>query len=960
VPTALLPAQPRPEPGPVREKSNEGALLKDAQRARLSGRYKVAEEHYRKVLSRSPLHAGANVGLHATLMATGRYRNALDQAEKLCRRKPDSALFHMLKGQVLQVTGTYDGAEKAFRKALKQDPKRLRAKIHLGRLLSRLGRKEDARPHLEFFLDLYRSRERLTAEEFVFVGLACIELDRYPAVKEAYSRSFFEYANQMFEQAVEMDPACEEAYLPWGRIFLEKFNHPDAIKTFSELLKRNPRAAEARLGVALATLADLYSGTRRYEKALGSLNEAMAINPNLVAGHELRAELFLVDGQPNRALESLDRALRINPNAFSARALRAAVFRLRGDARAYEEEKKKVLALNPRCGDFFVTVASVLQSKFRYREAARLCEEALRRDPTCWRALTILGLNLMRLGDEERARVILERSHKNDPFNVYTYNMLQLLDVLQKHFTRVETEHFILRFRRREAEVLKPYAEDLLEEGFRRLTKKYGHTPKRKVLVEVFPDHANFSARSIGLPVCPAMGVCFGSVVTLLSPGSGAPFNWGRVLWHEFAHVITLQMTRNRIPRWLTEGISVFEESRGRPEWNREYERSLIEALYHGRLLKIAELDSGFVKPKFRGQVLLSYYQSAMVVEYVVARYGHATLLKLIGGYRDQKPPERIFRDVLGMGFEEFDRAFLAYSRKTLGRYALKPRYDRTDVEKYRELVREHPKNARYWSELARAYLHTGRDVDGEIAAGKALALDGQNADAHLVLAHLAAAAKNTKRAIQMYQKAVALGTTDLFGAHQSLGHLLKRARRPREALAHLLRAAEIFPKSADLWREIALLHKACGEEDRAMKALEKAAALDSKDFLSRRRLVKLYRIRQDRRSLGRVLGEIMYINPFIPEYHRLLASVHRVDRNWPLAEREYRMALRLRDSDEVGVRLGLAEALLELGKLEEAKKLVEHVLLGNPGETRAKDLLRRIEEKMRPPKDAPKEKRAF
>jgi hypothetical protein len=60
-----------------------------------------------------------------------------------------------------------------------------------------------------------------------------------------------------------------------------------------------------------------------------------------------------------------------------------------------------------------------------------------------------------------------------------------------------------------------------------------------------------------------ALGACFGRVVTLDSPHARKPgeYNWQPTLWHELAHVITLQMSNQRVPRWLTEGISVWERS---------------------------------------------------------------------------------------------------------------------------------------------------------------------------------------------------------------------------------------------------------------------------------------------------------------------------------------------------------------------------------------------------------------
>src|SRR5207249_6250298 len=86
------------------------------------------------------------------------------------------------------------------------------------------------------------------------------------------------------------------------------------------------------------------------------------------------------------------------------------------------------------------------------------------------------------------------------------------------------------------------YAPRLAEEAYAALTKKYGFTPKEQPLqVEVFPDHAGFAVRTLGLPGIGALGVCFGNVIALDSPRARKPgqFNWGSTLWHEFAHVIT-------------------------------------------------------------------------------------------------------------------------------------------------------------------------------------------------------------------------------------------------------------------------------------------------------------------------------------------------------------------------------------------------------------------------------------
>ena len=101
------------------------------------------------------------------------------------------------------------------------------------------------------------------------------------------------------------------------------------------------------------------------------------------------------------------------------------------------------------------------------------------------------------------------------------------------------------------------------------------------ILIEIFPKHDDFAVRNVGLPgMIGALGACFGRVVTMDSPQARPPgeFQWEATLWHELAHVITLQMSNQRVPRWLTEGISVYEEKRARPEWGREHGRGVRRA----------------------------------------------------------------------------------------------------------------------------------------------------------------------------------------------------------------------------------------------------------------------------------------------------------------------------------------------------------------------------------------------
>ena len=176
-------------------------------------------------------------------------------------------------------------------------------------------------------------------------------------------------------------------------------------------------------------------------------------------------------------------------------------------------------------------------------------------------------------------------------------------------FETVERGDLVVRLHPDEAPILREYVLDIAQEALDELSARYDMTVQTPVLVEVFPNHDDFAVRTLGLPgMIGALGACFGQVVTLDSPRARPPgdFNWMSTLWHEIAHVITLQMSSQRLPRWLSEGISTYEEKRKHLAWGRDQVLEFANALNSGTLLSISELDRGFTRPRVDIALLLS------------------------------------------------------------------------------------------------------------------------------------------------------------------------------------------------------------------------------------------------------------------------------------------------------------------------------------------------------------------
>jgi hypothetical protein len=139
--------------------------------------------------------------------------------------------------------------------------------------------------------------------------------------------------------------------------------------------------------------------------------------------------------------------------------------------------------------------------------------------------------------------------------------------------------------------------------GKQTLTAKYGIELAKPTYVEIFADQRDFAVRTFGLPDVPGfLGVCFGRVVTANSPASSSsPTNWESVLWHEFCHVVTLQMTKNKMPRWLSEGISVYEERQVDPSWGMRIDPRYREMILGEDLVPVGKLSAAFLAPRRRG-----------------------------------------------------------------------------------------------------------------------------------------------------------------------------------------------------------------------------------------------------------------------------------------------------------------------------------------------------------------------
>ena len=437
-------------------------------------------------------------------------------------------------------------------------------------------------------------------------------------------------ANRAFRVAVEESPDDPDLRTRWGRLYLAAHKDADAEALFQEALALDAANVEAQVG--LAEVAAGRFDVRARALAQGVLDRA----PAHPGAHFVLARLALEVGDVEAARDRLRPVAEADePGArLRAMALLAAADHLEGETGSPWTDR--ALSESPGYGVLFETIGHFYVIRRRYEQAVAMFERAVAIDPRLYTAHATLGVNLLRVNRFEDAQRHLALAWEGDPYDAEVVNTLRLLDSVREGFDLTEDERFVLRTHRDETGALLGYVRQLVQDGLRVMGERYGYVPEEPVAIELYPHHDDFAVRTSGLPGIGILGATFGDVVAMDSPsarGIDEGFDWASALWHELAHVVTLNATDNLVSRWFSEGVSVLEEWRTGPSASRSVPIDFIEAVRADRLLPVTDLDRGFMQPDFPGRVVLSYIQAGLLCEYIEETRGVAALAGVLRAY---------------------------------------------------------------------------------------------------------------------------------------------------------------------------------------------------------------------------------------------------------------------------------------------------------------------------------------
>ncbi|MBI2394393.1 MAG: tetratricopeptide repeat protein [Deltaproteobacteria bacterium] len=882
--------------------------------------YAAAEKDLKSVTGKDA--ARATVGLARAAYDTGRYADAETLAKKAAglagkdvEAKADALGW---QGMALLAVGKIDEAIKAC-ESMRDEPKAPRARGVLVEAYVRKGDRDEARN----IADALESDSE--GEDPVYkdpASLACVG-------RAAHAVRHVKYANSTFKEAHKLQKGHVETNIAWARLFLDWYDPGHAEESVRDVLKSAPDNPWGHLLRAEVKLAQAFD----WDTAHKELDLALKVNPKMPRAHFVRGSMALHDLDIKATKDAVGKGLAIDPNALDLLSLEAAARYLDDDLPGYEKAKAEVFKRNATYGDFYVNVGEFADWEHRYDDLVTMMREATKIDPKNGKAWAELGFNLLRRGDEKDGLEALDTAYKNDRYNVRLVNMLNLFEkTLSSKYQLVDgtgaAKVFKFRFHKEETDLLGHYVPATMAKAWETMVKKYGFTPKNPIQIEIFPEREHFSVRTDGVPNMGPTGVCFGRVITAVSPKKESS-NWGLVLWHELGHVFAIQLSKNHVPRWFTEGLSEYETIVQRPEWRRSLDPQLWQALEANRIPKVADLNRAFTHARTQGDVIVAYYASSQIIVFMAETYGFPKLVTMLKLWGEGKKTPDVIKGALGLSADQVDEAFKVWVKKRLARFQGQFIFDASavpDTEDAEKASAADPKSAPKMATLAAAYYLDRKYKDADATAQKAVSLDSKNQLARYISAKLAYGLRKDLGETKTHVQAIISAGGDGYVVQNMLADLAE-AQKDKKGLRAALEKAHQFDPSqietlVDLWQ----LADSEGRADDALALLRKMVKMDPHERLPWKKLMGTLAQKGLWDELIQVGEGAVFVDVYAPEVHALYARALTMKGRTKDAHEEVEAGLsaKPKPEGEAMLRVEKARALWKEKKTPQAKAELE------------------------------------
>jgi len=295
--------------------------------------------------------------------------------------------------------------------------------------------------------------------------------------------------------------------------------------------------------------------------------------------------------------------------------------------------------------------------------------------------------------------------------------------------------------------------------------------------------------------------------------------------------VFAIQLSKNHVPRWFTEGLSEYETIARRPEWQRELDPELYRALKKNKLPGSVDMNRAFTHAQDANDVTTAYYAASQMLVFTAEQFGMPKIvdaLKLWG--QGLRTPD-VIQKAFGVAASDYDAQYRAWQMKRLVRFDGQFMFDPSspDLDDAQAAVKKKPDDGDAHVDLALALLKAGKKDDGHKEVDTALKLAPNNMRAHYIAAKMAAAKKDVD-GIAQHLAVIQKAGGDGYEVRMLLANVAEAKEDKAGMRAHFEAAYAFDPMQSEPLKGLFDLAKEDKREADMLDILKRVAPLEQHD----------------------------------------------------------------------------------------------------------------------------------
>lgn len=216
----------------------------------------------------------------------------------------------------------------------------------------------------------------------------------------------------------------------------------------------------------------------------------------------------------------------------------------------------------------------------------------------------------------------------------------------ESDFSQRESSHFNLHFEGKDTS--ESFRRDLLatlDSQYDDLVRDLGYSPHNNIAVTLYTQQAFFDVTQ-----APSWSGAIndGKLRIPVSGVNRVTRDLARILKHELTHSFVSQMSGNRCPTWLNEGIAQIEEGKS----SAVYGRQLAQLFATGNEIQFNVLEGSFMNFS-APQATAAYAESLAITEYIRDAYGMSEIARILDRLSQGSSTEAALRGIVHADYRQ-------------------------------------------------------------------------------------------------------------------------------------------------------------------------------------------------------------------------------------------------------------------------------------------------------------------